>query len=206
MNAIKNIAVLGATGSIGRQTLDIISRNPESYRVSVLTAGSRVDELVAAARVHRPRMAVIARHELLPRLRAALEPLGIECASGDEALADCVDADDIDTVVTATVGYSGLLPTVRAIKAGKDIALANKETLVVAGDLINSLLAESSSKIYPVDSEHSAIAQCLLGEDTAKVRRLLITASGGPFRTRSAAEMENATAADALKHPNWRMK
>ncbi len=205
VNAIKNIAVLGATGSIGRQTLDIISRNPKSYRVSVLTAGSRVDELVAAARVHRPRMAVIARHELLPRLRAALEPLGIECASGDEALADCVDADDIDTVVTATVGYSGLLPTVRAIKAGKDIALANKETLVVAGDLINSLLAESSSKIYPVDSEHSAIAQCLLGEDSAKVRRLLITASGGPFRTRSAAEMENATAADALKHPNWRM-
>ena len=189
MNAIKNIAVLGATGSIGRQTLDIISRNPESYRVSVLTAGSRVDELVAAARVHRPRMAVIARHELLPRLRAALEPLGIECASGDEALADCVDADDIDTVVTATVGYSGLLPTVRAIKAGKDIALANKETLVVAGDLINSLLAESSSKIYPVDSEHSAIAQCLLGEDTAKVRRLLITASGGPFRRPQAPQL-----------------
>lgn len=205
MNAKKNIAVLGATGSIGRQTLDIISRNPDNYRATVLTAGSRVDELVAAARTFRPRMAVIANPDLLPRLRAALEPLGIECAAGDEALAACVEADDIDTVVTATVGYSGLLPTVRAIKAGKDIALANKETLVVAGDLINSLLASSDSKIYPVDSEHSAIAQCLRGEDTAKVRRLLITASGGPFRTRTAAEMENATAAEALKHPNWHM-
>ena len=148
-------------------------------------------------------MAVIARHELLPTAPVGSpEPLGIACLRRRSSLADCVDADDIDTR-----GYRNgrlqraPLPTVRAIKAGKDIALANKETLVVAGDLINSLLAESSSKIYPVDSEHSAIAQCLLGEDTAKVRRLLITASGDSFRTRSAAEMENATAADALQAP-----
>ena len=205
METPKHIAVLGATGSIGRQALDIIHRHPERYRATVLSAGSRVDELINLAREHRPRLAVIAREDLYPKLHEALEPLGIETAAGAAALADCVEADDIDMVLTATVGYSGLEPTVRAIKAGKDIALANKETLVVAGTLINSLLKSSSSKIYPVDSEHSSIAQCLQGESPASVSRLLITASGGPFRTWPADRIAKATPADALRHPNWHM-
>lgn len=205
MNQAKRIAVLGATGSIGRQTLDIVTRYPGQYDVEVLSAGSRVDQLAALCAVHKPRVAVIADERLLPQLKAAVEPLGVLALAGDEALADCVTAPAIDTVVTATVGYSGLAPTINAIKAGKDIALANKETLVVAGDLVNRLLADSRSKIYPVDSEHSAVAQCLAGEDIAAVDRLLITASGGPFRTWSAELMATATADDALKHPNWSM-
>ena len=205
MEKRQRLAVLGATGSIGRQTLDIIEQHPERYHATVLTAGSRVDDLVALARQHRPRLAIIGREALLPRLRAALAPLGIATAAGPQALAEAVLTDDIDTVVTATVGYSGLEPTINAIKAGKDIALANKETLVVAGDLVNALLSQSKSKLYPIDSEHSAIAQCLAGEDRAKVRRLLITASGGPFRTWAPEQIARARAADALKHPNWHM-
>lgn len=204
-NTVKGIAVLGATGSIGSQALDIIRSHPERYRAGVLAAGRRVDELVALAREFRPRLAVIADAGLLPKLRESLAGTGVECAAGPEALADCVTADDIDMVLTATVGYSGLEPTVRAIKAGKDIALANKETLVVAGDLINALLSQSASKIYPVDSEHSAIAQCLAGENPASVRRLIVTASGGPFRTWEKARIEKAKASDALRHPNWSM-
>lgn len=171
----------------------------------MLAAGCRVDDLIELARLHRPRLAVIGREDLLPRLRDALAPLGIETASGPTALAECVEADDVDMVLTATVGYSGLEPTLHAIRAGKDIALANKETLVVAGDLVYRLLKESKSRIYPVDSEHSAIAQCLRGESPASVRRLLITASGGPFRTWPVEKMVRATAADALHHPNWSM-
>ena len=205
MKGQKRIAVLGATGSIGRQTLDIIRRFPERYRAVVLSAGSRVDDLIALAAEFRPRVAVIGREELLPRLRAAVEPLGITAVAGEEALADAAAGEDVDMVLTATVGYSGLAPTIRAIKAGKDIALANKETLVVAGYLINSLVAQSPSRIFPVDSEHSAVAQCLAGENADAVERLLITASGGPFRTWSAERMATATAADALKHPNWNM-
>ena len=197
--------MLGATGSIGTQALDIIARYPDRYRAVVLSAGSRVEELIEAARKHRPRLAIIAREDLLPKLRAALEPLGIATAAGPRALAECVEADDVDTVLTATVGYSGLEPTLHAIAAGKDIALANKETLVVAGDLITRLLRHSETKIYPVDSEHSAIAQCLIGEDPARVERLLITASGGPFRTWETWRIADATAADALRHPNWSM-
>lgn len=205
MEKVKRIAVLGATGSIGRQTLDIVSAHPELYEVTVLAAGTRVDALAEAAARHRPRVAVIADPLLLPRLQQQLEGLGIECRAGADALADAVTADYINTVVTATVGYSGLAPTVAAIRAGKDIALANKETLVVAGDIVNGLLAESKSKLYPVDSEHSAIAQCLRGEDPSTVRRLIITASGGPFRTWKRDDIARATAADALKHPNWNM-
>lgn len=201
----KRLAVLGATGSIGRQTLDIISRYPERYRATVLSAGRRVDDLIELAATFRPRLAVIGDASLLPKLRSALEPLGIEAAAGPEALCDCVIADDVDMVVTATVGYSGLAPTLAAIRAGKDIALANKETLVVAGELVNSELAKSPSRIYPIDSEHSAIAQCLAGEDKSNVSRLYVTASGGPFRTWTAEQMAHAKAADALKHPNWSM-
>lgn len=202
---IKNIAILGATGSIGRQTIDIVRRHPGRYRATVVAGGSRVDALAEAAAAVMPRLAVIADRSRLAQLKSRLEPLGIECAAGPEALAECVTADDVDTVVTATVGYSGLEPTVAAIKAGKDIALANKETLVVAGDLINKLLKDSDSKIYPVDSEHSAIAQCLAGEEHRSIDKLIITASGGPFRTWTKQQIAGATCADALRHPNWSM-
>ena len=201
----KNIAVIGATGSIGTQTLDIIASHPERYRATVLAAGSRVAELIELARRHRPALAVIADESRHAELRAALEPLGIATAAGPAALCEAVCRDDVDMVVTATVGYSGLEPTVAAIKAGKDIALANKETLVVAGDYITSLLGRSKSRVYPVDSEHSAIYQCLVGEDPATVSRLIITASGGPFRTWTREQIASAKAADALRHPNWSM-
>lgn len=202
---MKNIAVLGSTGSIGTQTLDIISRHPGRYRASVLAAGTRVDDLIAQAMRLRPSLAVIGREDLLPRLREALGPLGIDTAAGPEALAEATARDDVDTVVTATVGYSGLLPTVAAIRAGKDIALANKETMVVAGALVTDLLSNSKSRVFPVDSEHSAIYQCLQGEDPAAVKRLIITASGGPFRLWKPERIATARAADALRHPNWSM-
>lgn len=201
----KNIAVIGATGSIGTQTLDIIATHPERYRATVLAAGSRVAELIELARRHRPALAVIADESRHAELRAALEPLGIATAAGAAALCEAVCRDDVDMVVTATVGYSGLEPTVAAIKAGKDIALANKETLVVAGDYITSLLGRSKSRVYPVDSEHSAIYQCLVGENPSSVSRLIITASGGPFRTWTREQIASAKAADALRHPNWSM-
>ena len=202
---ISRIAVLGATGSIGTQTLDIISRNPDRYRATVLAAGRRVDDLIELCRRHRPALAVIADTEQYQRLRQELEPLGIATAAGPDALAEAVERPDVDMVVTATVGYSGLIPTIKAINAGKDIALANKETLVVAGEYITRLLEKSPSRIIPVDSEHSAIYQCLQGEDADAVSRLIITASGGPFRTWSADRIATATAADALRHPNWSM-
>lgn len=202
---ISRIAVLGATGSIGTQTLDIIARRPDRYRASVLAAGSRVDALIELCRRYRPALAVIADTTQYQRLKQELEPLGIATAAGPEALADAVERPDVDMVVTATVGYSGLVPTIRAINAGKDIALANKETLVVAGEYITRLLRNSPSRIIPVDSEHSAIYQCLQGEDPDTVSRLIITASGGPFRTWSADRIATATAADALRHPNWSM-
>lgn len=200
-----NIAVLGSTGSIGTQTLDVISQFPDRFKATVLAAGSNVDMLVSQALRHRPALAVIADERRYAELRDALAPHGIETAAGAEALADAMERPDFDTAVTATVGYSGLLPTVRAIKAGKQIALANKETLVVAGELITRLLAESPSRVIPVDSEHSAIYQCLVGEDPETVEKLIITASGGPFRTWTAEETARATAAQALRHPRWTM-
>lgn len=205
VNSPKNIAVLGCTGSIGTQTLDIIGRHPELYRATVLVAGKRVDDLIELARVHRPELAVIADESAYGKLKEALDPLGIKTAAGADAVAHAAELPEVDMVVTATVGYSGLEPTIRAIRAGKDIALANKETLVVAGDVITRLLESSQSRVYPVDSEHSAIYQCLAGEDPHTVKRLVITASGGPFRTWSRERIAAARAADALKHPNWDM-
>ncbi len=200
-----NIAVLGSTGSIGTQTLDIISQFPDRFKATVLVAGRNVDMLISQAMAHRPALAVIADESRYERLREALAPLGIETAAGEAAIADAMERPDFDTVVTATVGYSGLLPTVRAIKAGKQIALANKETLVVAGELVTRLLETSASRVIPVDSEHSAIYQCLVGEDPATVERLIITASGGPFRTWTPEQTALATAAQALRHPRWTM-
>lgn len=202
---MKRIAVLGSTGSIGTQTLDIIGRHADRFQATVLVAGSRVDELIEQALRFRPETAIIAREDLYPRLRDALAPAGINAAAGPQAVCDAMTAPYVDMVVTATVGYSGLAPTIAAIQAGKDIALANKETMVVAGSYVTGLLAKSPSKVYPVDSEHSAIYQCLRGEDINAVKRLIITASGGPFRTWSKDRIAKATAADALRHPNWDM-
>lgn len=205
MNRPKRIAILGSTGSIGTQTLDVIDCNPDKFAATVLVAGSKVDTLIQQSIRRRPALAVIADESKLWKLRDALTPYGIETAAGDQAIADCMESDLFDTVVTATVGYSGLAPTLRAISAGKDIALANKETLVVAGDIVTNALSRSTSRLFPVDSEHSAIQQCLAGESSDAVRRLLITASGGPFRTWPAERIANATASDALRHPNWSM-
>lgn len=203
--APKRIAILGSTGSIGTQTLDVIAEYPDRFRPTLLVAGRKVDTLIQQALKWRPQMAIIADESLYWKLRDALAPLGIATAAGQQAINDAMASDCFDTVVTATVGYSGLAPTLRAIEAGKDIALANKETMVVAGELVTAALARSASRILPVDSEHSAIYQCLVGEDPAKVRRLIITASGGPFRTWTPAQLASATMRDALKHPNWSM-
>lgn len=202
---IKNIAIIGSTGSIGTQTLDIVRQYPDRFKVNVLAAGSRVRELIEQARIHRPAVAIIADADKYAALHDALSPLGIETAAGSAAIADAMERDDFSTVVTATVGYSGLEPTIRAIRAGKDIALANKETLVVAGELVTRMLRDSASEVIPVDSEHSAIYQCLKGEDTATVKKLIITASGGPFRTWTREETARVTAAQALNHPRWHM-
>lgn len=201
----KRIAILGSTGSIGTQTLDVISHHPDMFEVTVLIAGSKVDTLIQQAIARRPRLAVIADETKYLKLKEALEPLGIATAAGSQAIVDAMSLECVDTVVTATVGYSGLAPTLAAIKAGKDIALANKETLVVAGDIVTEALKQSSSKVIPVDSEHSAIYQCLVGEDPGRVKQLIITASGGPFRTLPAEALEKVTVSDALKHPNWSM-
>ena len=201
----KNIAILGSTGSIGKQTLDIIAEYPDRFCATVLIAGSKVDQLIEQAIKFRPKYALIADDSKYAQLHEALAPYGIETAAGAQAIADAMTLDCIDTVVTATVGYSGLTPTISAIKAGKDIALANKETLVVAGELVTKLLKESSSKVIPVDSEHSAIYQCLVGEDPQTIKKLIITASGGPFRTFDAERLKTVTVKDALRHPNWDM-
>ena len=205
VNQIKNIAILGSTGSIGRQTLDIIAEYPTRFCATVLVAGSKVEQLIEQALKFRPKYALIADESKYAQLHEALSPLGIETAAGAQAIADVMTLDCIDTVVTATVGYSGLAPTISAIKANKEIALANKETLVVAGELVTNLLKESTSKIIPVDSEHSAIYQCLVGEEPQSVKKLIITASGGPFRTFEAERLKTVTVKDALRHPNWDM-
>ena len=201
----KRVAVLGSTGSIGTQTLDVIEEYPDRFEASLLVAGTKVDTLIQQALRLRPEMAILADESKYWKLKDALEPLGIKTAAGQGAINDAMEADCFDTVVTATVGYSGLAPTLRAIGAGKDIALANKETLVVAGELVTAALESSRSRMLPVDSEHSAIYQCLVGETPESVKRLIITASGGPFRLKTAEDLKRVTMKDALKHPNWSM-
>lgn len=201
----KNIAILGSTGSIGTQTLDVISEYPDRLYPSLLTANRNVDLLIEQALKFKPRRVVIAQSDCYTKLRDALAGELIEVMCGQQAIADAAAADDVDIVVTAMVGYSGLAPTISAIKAGKTIALANKETLVVAGELITRLVKQYGSRLVPVDSEHSAIFQCLVGEDPESVDKLILTASGGPFRTRPKEELYGVTRADALNHPNWSM-
>ena len=201
----RNIAVLGSTGSIGRQTLDIIAEYPSLFNAWLLVARSSADLLIQQARQFRPHMVIIADEQYYDYVCDALEGTGIEVATGSSAIAQAVTEPEVDTVVTAMVGYSGLESTIAAIGAGKRIALANKETLVVAGELIDRLLQDSESVLFPVDSEHGAFYQCLIGERMADVEKLWLTASGGPFRTLPKEQLETVTAADALKHPNWSM-
>lgn len=204
-NRKRSIAILGSTGSIGTQTLQVVEEHPEIFEVYAITANTRVDELIAQARKFMPEAVVIADESKYPKLKEALSDLPIKVYGGYEAICQIVESKPIDIVVTAMVGFSGLRPTINAIKAGKAIALANKETMVVAGELINALAIEHRTPILPVDSEHSAIFQCLAGEMHNKVEKLILTASGGPFRTFTKEQMEHVTRQQALKHPNWSM-
>lgn len=201
----RSIAILGSTGSIGTQTLQVVEEHPESFEVYAITANTRVDDLIAQARKFMPEAVVIADESKYPKLKEALSDLPIKVYGGYEAICQIVESKPIDIVVTAMVGFSGLRPTINAIKAGKAIALANKETMVVAGELINALAIEHRTPILPVDSEHSAIFQCLAGEMHNKVEKLILTASGGPFRTFTKEQLEHVTRQQALKHPNWSM-
>ena len=200
----RKISIVGSTGSIGTQALEVIDRHADLFEVFALTANNQVEKLIAQARKYVPDTVVIANKEKFNELREALEDLPIKVWAGPEAIEQVVQAEPIDMVLTAMVGFSGLKPTIQAIKAGKAIALANKETLVVAGDLITRLAIENKVPILPVDSEHSAIFQCLVGENSP-IEKILLTASGGPFRQHSLEQLQNVTKNDALKHPNWSM-
>jgi len=201
----KRIALLGSTGSIGTQTLDVISRFPDEFDVQVLTAGNNIRLLIQQAKKFIPRSVVIGNSVHFTQLKNALRDTSIKVFAGLEAIEQIVTGSDIDLVVAAMVGYSGLKPTISAIKAGKKIALANKETLVVAGEIIKKLVKESGSRIIPVDSEHSAIFQCLVGESGNPIEKITLTASGGPFLNYTKEMLQNVKPHEALKHPNWEM-
>ncbi len=201
----RQLAILGSTGSIGTQALEVVSEHSDLFEVYALTANNQVDLLINQARKYMPEVVVIANERKYPELKEALEDLPIKVWAGADAIAQMVQSEPIDMVLTAMVGYSGLRPTISAIKAGKAIALANKETLVVAGELIMKLAAEHKVPILPVDSEHSAIFQCLTGAYDNPIEKILLTASGGPFRRKKLEELATVTKAQALKHPNWTM-
>ena len=201
----KKIAILGSTGSIGTQALQVIEEHSDLYEAYVLTANHQLDKLIAQARKFCPEAVVIADESLYPKLQEALADLPIKVYCGAEALCQVVTEDPVDIVLTALVGFAGLRPTISAIRAHKPIALANKETLVVAGELIDALAAENNVPILPVDSEHSAIFQCLVGEIGNPIEKILLTASGGPFRTFTKEQLTQVTKEQALKHPNWSM-
>lgn len=201
----KQIAILGSTGSIGTQALEVIEENSGLFEVYAITANNQVDLLIEQARKFHPEVVAIANETHYSKLKESLADLPIKVFAGNEAIAQVAEMQPIDMVLTAMVGYSGLKPTIKAIEAGKKIALANKETLVVAGELICDLVEKHKSAILPVDSEHSAIFQCLTGEGNNPIEKLILTASGGPFRTKNLAELQHVTSAQALKHPNWDM-
>jgi 1-deoxy-D-xylulose-5-phosphate reductoisomerase len=201
----EKIAVLGSTGSIGSQTLDIVSRYPDEFSVEILTAGNNVELLARQAREFHPDIVVIGNMDHYPQLKENLRDTHIKVYAGEEAVEQVIASSAADVVIAAIVGYSGLRPTVAAIKAGKKIALANKETLVVAGEIIGKLVRESGSRIIPVDSEHSAIFQCLTGENGNDIEKITLTASGGPFLNWTEEMLRNVHPCDALKHPNWNM-
>ncbi len=201
----KRIAILGSTGSIGTQALEVIQQNPEKFEVEVLTANNNVDVLIGQAKMFQPNAVVIANPDKYKYISEALKNEPIKVYAGTDALNQVVQMETIDLVLTAMVGYSGLMPTYNAIKAGKNIALANKETMVVAGEIITKTALEKKVEILPVDSEHSAIFQCLVGEFMNPIEKIYLTCSGGPFRGKSEEELQNVTIDNALKHPNWEM-
>ncbi len=201
----RHLAILGSTGSIGTQALEVVEANPDIFEVEVLTAQNNADLLIEQAAKFRPNVVVISNEDLYDKVFAALDPLDIKVYTGDKSLASVVTMDSVNMVLTALVGYAGLIPTVAAIKAGKHIALANKETLVVAGELVTELAQKHKVDILPVDSEHSAIFQCLVGEFHNPIEKIILTASGGPFRGKDREFLKTVTKAQALKHPNWSM-
>lgn len=205
MSSKKRIALLGSTGSIGKQTLEVVAAYPEQFEISVLTANNNADLLIDQALKYKPNVVVIANEKYYQDVSEILWKEGIKTYCGQKAVEEVCEMDEIDIVLTALVGFSGLRPTFRAINAGKTIALANKETLVVAGEIITKLAKEKSVSIYPVDSEHSAIFQCITGEFHNPIEKIYLTASGGPFRGKKAGELAGITKAQALKHPNWEM-
>lgn len=200
----RRIAILGSTGSIGKQALDVISAHQHLFQVEVLTAHNNSQLLINQALKYKPNVVVIGNKDLYTEVMVALENEDIKVFAGHDAIAQVVEMETVDMVLTAMVGYSGLLPTIRAVKAQKPIALANKETLVVAGELIMGMAKEYNVPIIPVDSEHSAIFQCLVGENNP-IEKIILTASGGPFRNLSPKQLAQVTRADALNHPNWCM-
>lgn len=205
MSEKKHVAILGSTGSIGTQALEVIKSHPDRFEVEVLTAQNNADLLIAQALEFNPNCVVIVNEALYPKVKEALSYTDIKVYTGEKALSQVVEMDSIDVVLTALVGYSGLLPTINAINASKQIALANKETLVVAGELVTALAKEKGVNIYPVDSEHSAIFQCLVGEFHNPIEKIILTASGGPFWGKDRSFLESVTKEQALKHPNWDM-
>ena len=205
MSEKKHVAILGSTGSIGTQALEVIKSHPDRFEVEVLTAQNNADLLIAQALEFNPNCVVIVNEALYSKVKEALAHTDIKVYTGEKALSQVVEMDSIDVVLTALVGYSGLLPTINAINASKQIALANKETLVVAGELVTALAKEKGVNIYPVDSEHSAIFQCLVGEFHNPIEKIILTASGGPLRGKDRSFLESVTKEQALKHPNWDM-
>ncbi|MBN2175159.1 MAG: 1-deoxy-D-xylulose-5-phosphate reductoisomerase [Bacteroidales bacterium] len=201
----RRIAILGSTGSIGTQALNVIEKHPDHFEVEVLTAQKNAELLIRQAIHFKPSVVVINHDKYYTQVKEALEGHDIKVYTGDESIAQVVEMVSIDTVLIALVGFAGLMPTINAIKANKNIALANKESLVVAGDLIKKHLKDSKASIIPVDSEHSAIFQCLAGEDIQTVEKIILTASGGPFRNLSLDDLKNVSREDALNHPNWNM-
>lgn len=201
----KKVVILGSTGSIGTQTIDVIASNPDKFELFGITAHSNSELLINQARKYKPNFVIVTKDECYPIVKEALSNEDIKVFAGIDSVCDLVSMPSVDIVVTAMVGYAGLKPTISAVKASKTIALANKETLVVAGELIKDLALKHHSPILPVDSEHSAIFQCLAGEITNPIEKIILTASGGPFRKHSLEELKHVTKADALKHPNWDM-
>lgn len=201
----RKLAILGSTGSIGTQTLEVVELYPDHFSITVLSAGKNADLLIQQALKFKPAAVILCDQTAFEKVKQELAGKGIEVLFGEDALVDAMKRDDIDIVLTAVVGAAGLRPTVAAIESGKDIALANKETLVVAGELITSLVEKHQVKLLPVDSEHSAIFQCLAGEEANPIEKIILTASGGPFRGKTLNDLLQVTKAQALKHPNWTM-
>lgn len=201
----KNIAILGSTGSIGTQALEVIAAHPDHFELELITAQNNYELLIEQARRFIPNVVVIVNDQHYSAVKTALAPLPIKVYAGENAMCSAVQMENINLVLTALVGYAGVKPTIKAIEAGKTIALANKETLVVAGALITRLAQENGVNIYPVDSEHSAIFQCLVGEFHNRIEKIILTASGGPFRGKKREDLANVTRQQALKHPNWTM-